>query len=114
MTHNGWGCYYEPETKPANHVEEEKRPFIVCPTCEGNGTHGPGHVYTEDMIAEFDPQEFAEMMRDYREGVYDVRCEGCGGKRVVKAPCACTACEQERRDIAEMEDMARAERAFGC
>jgi RecJ-like exonuclease len=55
---------------------------IVCPTCNGNGSHvNPavdGHGISPDEFAE-DP-EFAE---SYFQGVYDVACEECHGKRVV-------------------------------
>lgn len=100
-------------TAPA-HVPEDKRPFIICPTCEGHGHHGPGHVYTQAERDEYDPAEFDEMMAEYRAGVHDVPCEECHGKRVVKAECDCADCEQERREIAEDQAAAAAERRFGC
>ncbi len=53
--------------------------YIVCPTCQGHGTHVHPYlsVWTSDRIEE-DPEGFHEMAR----GVYDVLCEECGGKRV--------------------------------
>lgn len=96
------------------HIATADRKFVVCPTCEGNGTHGPGHVYTQDDIDEIGWDNFDDMMEDYRNGVYDVLCETCHGKRVVKADCECPDCEADRLEIADMEAMERAERAFGC
>jgi hypothetical protein len=96
------------------HIDADERPFVVCPTCEGHGTHGPGHVYTMDEVEEAFGPEADEVMAEYRAGTYDVRCETCKGQRVVRADCSCDECEQTRFEIAEMEAMERAERAFGC
>jgi hypothetical protein len=90
------------------HVQETARKFVVCPTCEGNGTHGPGHVYTQDDLDEqFGPDQF-DVMVDYFAGKYDVRCEECAGKRVVRAECACAKCEADRREEPEYQAMVRA------
>jgi hypothetical protein len=62
--------------------------FIVCPTCEGRGTHVNPAVDGNGLTAE----DMAELGDDFREdylgGVYDVRCEECKGDRVVPA-CRC-------------------------
>ena len=59
--------------------------FEVCPLCEGRGKHvNPsidGHGLTRDDFDE-DP-EFAE---SYFRGDYDVRCNLCGGEKVVPVP----------------------------
>jgi hypothetical protein len=60
--------------------------FVVCPTCEGHGTHlREGireHAYTREEFEEsFDDEEREEYFR--HGGRYDVTCEQCGGKRVV-------------------------------
>jgi predicted methyltransferase len=56
---------------------------IVCPTCDGDGTHvNPavdGNGISPDQFRE-DP-DFEEA---YFSGVYDVRCEECEGKNVVE------------------------------
>lgn len=96
------------------HIAEADRPFIVCPTCQGNGTHGPGHVFTQDDLDEQFGHEQYDVMADYRAGRYDVRCEECQGQRVVRAECECDECEADREEIWELEAMERAERAFGC
>jgi hypothetical protein len=96
------------------HIAETDRPFVVCPECRGEGHIGPGHVFTQEDRDEYDPDDFADMMADYRAGVYDVRCPTCDGRRVVKDECPCDECEDERQEIAELEAMERAERAFGC
>lgn len=59
----------------------------VCPRCEGHGTHlNPAigeHAYTPEEFAEsFDEEEATEYFR--RGGMYDVKCDQCGGKRVVE------------------------------
>lgn len=93
-----WGAIYEPEsTEPdANHVPEDRREFIVCPTCKGHGQHGPGHVWTADELDEqFGPDQY-DVMEDYRRGVYDVRCTECNGARVVRKDCECANCEADR------------------
>lgn len=97
----------------SNHQEETNRAYAVCPGCKGEGTHGPGHVYTQADRDEMG-YEWDEMMEDYRNGVYDVRCETCLGKRVVRKPCPCADCRQADRDLEDMYAMERAERAFGC
>jgi hypothetical protein len=97
-----------------NHIHESERPFVVCPTCQGAGQHGPGHVFTQDDLDEQFGYEQDEVMADYRAGKYDVRCEECKGIRVVKAECACDECETDRQELADMYAMERAERAFGC
>jgi hypothetical protein len=96
------------------HIAEEDRPFIVCPRCEGHGHHGPGHVYTMDELDERFGADADDAMQDYRDGKYDVVCTECHGRRVIKADCDCADCEQDRRDRAEAEAEAAAERAFGC
>lgn len=64
--------------------------FEVCPTCRGHGTtvHAALSVWTEQDRAE-DPDGFEDMMN----GVYDVGCPQCHGKRVVS-----TADRQDYRE----------------
>jgi hypothetical protein len=56
---------------------------IVCPRCEGKGTHvNPsidGHGISAEEFAE-DP-DFEE---SYFSGLYDVRCEECDGRNVIE------------------------------
>lgn len=60
--------------------------FVVCPNCEGHGTHlnnsMRNHAYSlEEFEYEFDEEEKEHYFR--RGGMYDVVCEACGGNRVV-------------------------------
>jgi|SRR6478735_5778710 len=96
-----------------NHKEETDRPFIVCPRCQGNGTTGPGWVYTQEDRDEMG-YEWFEHAEDLRAGRYDIMCDECGGKRVVRDECDCDECEQDRYEEAEYQALVRAERAFGC
>ena len=61
---------------------KQRKKWIVCPVCEGEGkTVNPSIDCNGLTAADFaeDP-DFAE---DYRNGVYDVRCNACLGERVV-------------------------------
>lgn len=96
------------------HIETENLPFAVCGTCKGHGTHGPGFVYTMDELDEAFGPDVDQYMDDMRRGMYDVRCETCEGKRVVRTECPCSDCEQDRRELQDMYDMERMERLMGC
>lgn len=92
------GSYLE-ETLPTR--------WIVCPTCNGEGTHvdpsiDAGGLSADDFSA--DP-DFAE---DYVSGVYDVPCYGCDGRSTVRAV-DLDACTPEQRDAWESYQRARAE-----
>ena len=54
---------------------------IVCPTCEGKGTHVNRAIDGNGLDPELadDP----DFMEDYLSGVYDVPCYECGGQNVV-------------------------------
>jgi hypothetical protein len=55
--------------------------FIVCPRCEGSGSHDPKAFSNGFSQDDFDADpEFAE---SYFRGDHDVTCERCGGLRVV-------------------------------
>lgn len=60
----------------------EIKKFIVCPTCEGHGQitnpEVVGNGYTSDELDEMG-EDFLENLR---EGVYNVTCPECDGKRV--------------------------------
>lgn len=96
----------------SNHIENPK--FIVCPRCEGEGTTGPGWVYTMDELDEQFGPDADEFMEDMRDGKYDVPCDECDGKRVVRGECPCEDCEADRQEIADMLHMERMERMMGC
>lgn len=85
-------------TSPLAHVPTAELPFMVCPTCGGHGTHGPGHVWTASELDEQFGPEADDVMEDYRRGLYDEICSECNGLRVVRTVCACEVCEQDRTD----------------
>lgn len=60
-----------------------KRPWIICPECEGEGkvVHPACSVWTADDIAE-DPESFQFMM----EGGYDKTCATCHGSGKIHEP----------------------------
>ena len=77
--------------------------YIVCPKCEGHGTHlipsiGE-HAYSEEEFAEaFDDEGRSEYFK--RGGIYDVKCTVCKGERVALTvdEDACKS-EDEIRDL---------------
>lgn len=83
--------------------------YKVCPECKGEGSVGPGWVWTEDDVAQEDPEEFAQLQAELRAGRWNVPCEMCKGKRVVTPQE-----EKEWEDLADLRHMERMERAFGC
>ena len=87
--------------------------WAICPECKGNGTVGPGFVYTTEAIGEqfASYDDFDQHMADIRDGLYDQSCGRCNGKRVVTKEQADWLTSEEYYDMRAME---RAERAFGC
>jgi hypothetical protein len=75
-------------------IEEELRPedfdgiltvpckFIVCPLCEGRGTHVNPSIDCNGLTAE-DFDEDPDFREEYMNGTYDVPCNQCGGNNVV-------------------------------
>ena len=57
--------------------------YVVCELCQGTGKHVNPAIDAGGLSEEYgnDP----EFMEGYMSGVYDVTCNSCGGKRVVKA-----------------------------
>lgn len=55
---------------------------IVCPRCEGEGTHTNPAIDGNGLTAEdfYEDEDFAA---DYMNGKYDVLCETCRGANVV-------------------------------
>jgi hypothetical protein len=62
--------------------------YAVCPRCEGRGSHVNPAVDGNGITAEEMDELGEDFREDYLSGVYDVRCEECGGNRVVPA-CRC-------------------------
>ena len=60
--------------------------YVVCPTCEGSGTHVNPSIDHNGLTAD-DMYELGEdFMFEYSNGSYDVQCNECNGLRVVKTP----------------------------
>lgn len=95
----------------SNHIEEATRAWTICPTCEGNGSTGPGWVMTQDDVDEMG-HEFDEYMENMREGMYNVPCTECKGVRVVKETCECLACLEEANEAYEDAYLDRMERMY--
>lgn len=61
--------------------------FKVCTRCRGTGTHvnpaidGNGITASEMDRHDHDDEDFRD---NYMNGVYDVTCHLCGGKRVIE------------------------------
>lgn len=92
--------------------------YVVCPECKGEGKVGPGFVWTQEDMAQEDPEEFAETQRMLREGHFDVACEFCKGQRVVEDveefEGVRTTAEERWRDFREYRaEVAAEQRHFG-
>lgn len=90
--------------------------YEVCYRCEGRGVHDCfSGGFTSEQADEWGP----EFIEDYKEGVYDKRCEECNGDHVVAVIDSCDPetlaaydkAEQDRLDY-EAECAAEA-RYFG-
>jgi hypothetical protein len=57
--------------------------FAVCPRCEGRRAHVNPSVDEGGLSAEDFAELGPEFEEDYFGGVYDVRCERCGGEGLV-------------------------------
>ena len=58
-------------------------PWILCPVCEGEGKTVNPNIDDNGLTRE-DFDEDPDFAHDYINGVYDIACNACGGKRVVK------------------------------
>lgn len=81
--------------------------YVVCGVCNGEGKHVNPSIDAGGLSTEafYDDPDFAE---DYFGGTYDVTCDRCRGKRVVKAP-DWDALTDEEREAYEAELRAEAE-----
>lgn len=95
--------------------------YVVCPRCQGRGTHTnpsiDGNGITQSEMHELGYQ----FQEDYCNGMYDVSCYECKGKRVVPAPCEYTnskedlaAYEKHLQEEAEYRAECEMERRMGC
>lgn len=61
---------------------EVKIQWVVCPTCNGNGSHVNPSIDCDGLTAS-DFAEDPDFRESYFSGAYDVPCYECHGKRVV-------------------------------
>lgn len=99
------------------HQPESTRPMMVCPTCEGGGQilnrNFDGMSLSLDAF-DGNERDYEDFIDNMREGVYNVRCDECGGQNVVRTPCECDDCEREREEEAMYEMERRMEMRMGC
>lgn len=92
----------------------------VCHTCDGHGTH----VHPDlSVVTQSDREDWADddFMDGYMRGVYDVVCEECRGRNVIKVvdeeamdPDVLKDWQNWVNDYYEMLDIQRMERAMGA
>jgi DnaJ-class molecular chaperone len=58
-------------------------PWLVCPVCNGEGKTVNPNIDCNGLTAE-DFAEDPDFAFDYKHGMYDIQCQACHGKRVVK------------------------------
>lgn len=82
--------------------------WVVCPVCHGEGSHVNPSIDASGLSAEdlYDDPEFVD---DYFAGVYDVICNRCDGRRVVKGVDWDALSADEQRWLEEEQ---RAEREY--
>lgn len=79
--------------------EELELPAVyqVCHTYQGRGTHVNPAIDGNGLTAEDFDEQGPDFVEDYFSGVYDVRCDECGGARVV------LEVDEERADKAVLD-----------
>lgn len=84
--------------------------FDVCPVCRGEGKHVNPAIDAGGLTAEdfHDDPDFAEC---YFGGTYDVTCNRCNGRRVVRVPDYEAMTDEDRRLLEEHEQAEREYRA---
>ena len=102
------------------HTIELPAKFVVCDTCDGRGSHVNPSVDAHGLSRE-DFDDDPDFRDDYRAGVFDMECAGCGGRRVVPVPDedACStkalkAYDEQIRSNADFRAEQRAERMMGA
>jgi hypothetical protein len=82
MTADVW---VSPEEDSEEELITTEIEYVVCPLCEGKGSHVHPDIDSHGIGAEefYDDPDFAE---DYYKGTYDVPCYQCKGRRVVPVP----------------------------
>lgn len=85
------GCDSPDDDEPA----PDNSPWIICPTCRGDGKHSLrfGAITQEDRERDWDPDSWD----DYLSGAYDEVCTDCGGTGKVREK-AWAALEERRAE----------------
>ena len=93
--------------------------YVACDRCEGHGMHTNPNIDAQGLSHDLvnDP----EFMQNYRNGVYDITCTECNGKRVVLVPdgnqCNPTILDhwyEGQKELAEMYAEIEAEKRNGA
>ncbi len=88
--------------------DEKELPWknVVCPVCEGRGSHVNPAIDAGGLTAE-DFAEDPDFLDDYFRGVYDVACYRCGGCNVIpdidEARCTADELAAWRRQERELD-----------
>jgi RecJ-like exonuclease len=92
----------------------------VCPTCEGRGKHTNPSIDAGGLSRE-DFEEDPDFREEYMNGMYDVTCYECNGKRVVpvidEENCDASVFKRFRdnqESDAEFRALQESERRMGC
>jgi hypothetical protein len=81
--------------------------MAVCDTCRGKGTHVNPSIDAGGISAEAFAED-PDFHEDYLAGVYDVKCYGCKGRRVVPVPDADRLGDEGRAIMARVDASMRA------
>lgn len=114
----------DPAEKPVLYIGDTEielpTKWVVCPVCNGNGTHVNPSIDAGGISGErfADDPEFYD---DYMSGAFDVTCNCCGGRTTVPGVDWSQlsdehrkAYEQQLEDEANDRALMRAERMAGC
>lgn len=84
------GCDTEETLRDDDQDEDEEAerveftgPWMICPMCEGEGTHVNPSIDSHGLTRE-DFDEDPDFAEGYRKGDYDVACVGCGGSGKIR------------------------------
>lgn len=94
----------------------------ICRTCDGEGKHVNPNIDGHGITSEEWERDWDDESREaYFSGRYDVRCDDCDGRGVVRAPDPKKmtpelrkAWREWQREEAEYRAECAAERRFGC
>lgn len=92
-----------PHDNGDEHVESVPAKHEVCDECEGHGTIlNPAigrYAYSQEEFEASFPDDESKAQYFTRGGIYDVKCPGCNGMRVIVVPNEEAASKREKRVI---------------